>query len=157
MSFISLLHQTTTIFQVNLAIFLLSFISLLHQTTTPRRCPWLVSNCLLSLFYIKPQQQLIQSVPVVIVFYLSSTSNHNFVNVMPVDGPIVFYLSSTSNHNWPSVLDSVLSLSFISLLHQTTTYDDFHFEPFELSFISLLHQTTTCTSYFIYLQIFASD
>ena len=55
----------------------LSYISVLHQTTTHGRRLLRKINCLISLFYIKPQR----------------ASPHHGV------GPIVLYLCSTSNHN----------------------------------------------------------
>ena len=56
---------------------LLSYISFLHQTTTISSQEVLQANCLISLFYIKPQQMSDYSLPRLIVLYLFSTSNHN--------------------------------------------------------------------------------
>ena len=77
--------------------------------------------CLLSLFYIKPQQTSYTCQNGTIVFYLCSTSNHNVRRCTPSMPRIVFYLCSTSNHNHPAVLENLPQLSFISVLHQTTT------------------------------------
>ena len=56
-------------------------------------------NCLISFFYIKPQPGLVRGSFLQIVLYLSSTSNHNLLTVCP------FFVK----------------LSYIFLLHQTTT------------------------------------
>ena len=122
---------------------MLSFISFLHQTTTTLiRYPAVVDcllslfyikpqlpsfqcntlfNCLLSLFYIKPQRSRPRDRGQAIVFYLFSTSNHNCVAVGKCRVPIVFYLFSTSNHNISAIVKYFILLSFISFLHQTTT------------------------------------
>ena len=100
---------------------LLSFISILHQTTTPgsrllatRYCllslfyikpqhtvilTFQACHCLLSLFYIKPQQLRGWEEGLTIIFYLYSTSNHNLYQGEEITMLIVFYLYSTSNHN----------------------------------------------------------
>ena len=71
----------------------------IHQTTTiPVRLRQPL-HCLLSLFYIKPQRYRLQRRSDAIVFYLYSTSNHNYVEANDFDPEIVFYLYSTSNHN----------------------------------------------------------
>ena len=122
---------------------LLSFISFLHQTTTVSRKAFIRLNCLLSLFYIKPQLKVVRAMLRSIVFYLFSTSNHNASHRYTfIDGivfylfstsnhnlhvswhqsqKIVFYLFSTSNHNPLAVMSAPTLLSFISFLHQTTT------------------------------------
>ena len=64
----------------------------------PAICPR-AFNCLLSLFYIKPQHAIVVGVDDNIVFYLYSTSNHNWLLYLLSDLNIVFYLYSTSNHN----------------------------------------------------------
>ena len=99
----------------------LSYISLLHQTTTDSGEFDSKINCLISLFYIKPQPAL------------PSILNRR----------IVLYLSSTSNHNFCRVTLFIRLLSYISLLHQTTTLFHLLSKRLLLSYISLLHQTTT--------------
>ena len=79
------------------------------------------SESFLSLFYIKPQPTMWCRPSALIVFYLYSTSNHNL------------FLS----------LSVLLLLSFISILHQTTTEYGGRNIGRRLSFISILHQTTT--------------
>ena len=56
---------------------------------------------------------------------------------------IVLYLSSTSNHNHALTTNHLIILSYISLLHQTTTVGRSPRLLSPLSYISLLHQTTT--------------
>ena len=99
----------------------LYLIEILHQTTTICRQPFCAKCCILSKFYIKPQQltgvkcfylgcilskfyikpQLF-SVPcwgVQVVSYRNSTSNHNYPPVRPCFFDVVSYRNSTSNHN----------------------------------------------------------
>ena len=80
---------------------ILSFISVLHQTTTRNGVKYALWHCLLSLFYIKPQLPVVSNIRSYIVFYLCSTSNHNFGCRLLASFGIVFYLCSTSNHNQP--------------------------------------------------------
>ena len=100
LSFISILHQTTTSECSGCTGQPLSFISILHQTTTLPRGISLFRYCLLSLFYIKPQRTGEAVAACHIVFYLYYTSNHNRIQLVEKDK----------------------TLSFISILHQTTTY-----------------------------------
>ena len=100
----------------------LSHISFLHQTTTALRRWWLALYCLISLFYIKPQQSALAPFDFFIVSYLFSTSNHNAVGIEVLGLKIVSYLFSTSNHNKPVEIDANIQLSHISFLHQTTTW-----------------------------------
>ena len=121
LSFIFVLHQTTTIPVLGILTILLSFIFVLHQTTTTEVLLFPLICCLLSLFYIKPQ--------------LLPTNNN--------DPDVVFYLCSTSNHNSLPMRVTVHGLSFIFVLHQTTTIFNLQWLRGELSFIFVLHQTTT--------------
>ena len=56
-----------------------------------------------------------------VVLYLSSTSNHNGSNLLGGIMNVVLYLSSTSNHNNPNLVYGSGALCYIFLLHQTTT------------------------------------
>ena len=56
-------------------------------------------DCILSLFYIKPQLNSEANNNEAIVSYLFSTSNHNIDVADGVGIVIVSYLFSTSNHN----------------------------------------------------------
>ena len=121
LSYISLLHQTTTGDVENESLVGLSYISLLHQTTTQQLDCFPLHHCLISLFYIKPQPGACSQAHGIIVLYLSSTSNHNLGHAVVAGEPIVLYLSSTSNHNHLMLHRIAMRLSYISLLHQTTT------------------------------------
>ena len=101
LSYIVFLHQTTTHEGQCPRSLLLSYIVFLHQTTTgdaPKGC---IGDCLISSFYIKPQQL--------------------FVNVF--SSVIVLYRLSTSNHNKRATGINARALSYIVFLHQTTTLD----------------------------------
>ena len=78
-------------------------------------------GCLISLFYIKPQLIVDSAYFYFVVLYLCSTSNHNSVYEQRI----------------------LTRLSYISVLHQTTTIRDFTSTGEQLSYISVLHQTTT--------------
>ena len=56
---------------------------------------------------------------------------------------VVLYLHSTSNHNRAGVPPSVVRLSYIFILHQTTTVFSKGEKENMLSYIFILHQTTT--------------
>ena len=93
------LHQTTT-FQNSLHPTLkLYTILFLHQTTTSTASVLRVRSCILSYFYIKPQQ------------------SHPFRKKHGV----VYYPISTSNHNSPTHSAKNMELYIILFLHQTTT------------------------------------
>ena len=77
----------------------LYLIEILHQTTTSCRTSATSDCCILSKFYIKPQQRIRHKIGHSVVSYRNSTSNHN---------------SGTSTPN------SAL-LYLIEILHQTTT------------------------------------
>ena len=77
----------------------LYLIEILHQTTTNPSSPLLFCCCILSKFYIKPQQRSLQHDSFSVVSYRNSTSNHN---------------SLTTRY------DS-RGLYLIEILHQTTT------------------------------------
>ena len=78
-------------------------------------------NCILSLFYIKPQLVWYNYKRSYIVFYLYSTSNHNSCYYHHDTLHIVFYLYSTSNHNLQLIDFPPMWLYSIFILHQTTT------------------------------------
>ena len=79
----------------------LYLIEILHQTTTHCKCIQFTLCCILSKFYIKPQQLLLKKETLLVVSYRNSTSNHNFVGSVRIF--VVLYL--------------------IEILHQTTTYN----------------------------------
>ena len=143
LSYISVLHQTTTFDNTLQSRPLLSYISVLHQTTTFFYSRKNTRSCLISLFYIKPQLPVeLYGLPYV-VLYLCSTSNHNLGHAAGFSWHVVLYLCSTSNHNRYWSYKTAKELSYISVLHQTTTLGLPPNCGAMLSYISVLHQTTT--------------
>ena len=67
-----------------------------------------IRGCILFEFYIKPQLYALLFVVLLVVSYLSSTSNHNVSFAPRIRAEVVSYLSSTSNHNPP--MPMVISL-----------------------------------------------
>ncbi len=123
----------------------LSFIFILHQTTTTARLVPQRVYCLLSLFYIKPQPLLAQQYDSEIVFYLYSTSNHNFGAIVPCFFQLSFIFILHQTTTLSKLAKRWVSLSFIFILHQTTTLLILLWILILLSFIFILHQTTTYT------------
>ena len=74
---IEILHQTTTLVRLLLILPSLYLIEILHQTTTPLPPPPYMRRCILSKFYIKPQQRPPSVEISAVVSYRNSTSNHN--------------------------------------------------------------------------------
>ena len=100
---------------------MLYYIFILHQTTTESF--WYVSrwSCIISSFYIKPQQTSNPSSCWNVVLYLHSTSNHNTELVKKSLTNVVLYLHSTSNHNFEHFdipLDRV-----VLYLHSTSNHN----------------------------------
>ena len=122
---------------------MLSYIFVLHQTTTRFSLKLLPASCLISLFYIKPQPSDVPTCTLFVVLYLCSTSNHNQRNLSYFLGWVVLYLCSTSNHNCGQIFKKPHPLSYIFVLHQTTTHIQSPLHIIRLSYIFVLHQTTT--------------
>ena len=84
-----------------------------------------INGCLISLFYIKPQRSRLCNTIVlcclISLFYIKP----QHVLIIPDDRFVVLYLCSTSNHNVVVALFDFDALSYISVLHQTTTYSDY--------------------------------
>ncbi len=78
---------------------LLYLIEILHQTTTSRLASIRLYCCILSKFYIKPQQRHYVWWFCFVVSYRNSTSNHNSGTTTPNSALVVSYRNSTSNHN----------------------------------------------------------
>ena len=62
--------------------------------------------------------------PVMVVSYWNSTSNHNFLNIHEALLTVVSYWNSTSNHNPVYGRSQYCWLYLIEILHQTTTFGD---------------------------------
>jgi len=121
----------------------LYLIEILHQTTT---CGWrrlLTSGCILSKFYIKPQQTHARIRRYQVVSYRNSTSNHNMIVEAIGKEYVVSYRNSTSNHNELPCLLCFYMLYLIEILHQTTTAREVIQSLRLLYLIEILHQTTT--------------
>ena len=121
LSYIFILHQTTTCLYIPFPC-LSCLISLFY--IKPQLCHWYficIFGCLISLFYIKPQRQGNAGNNRLVVLYLYSTSNHNWWRGTCRRTAVVLYLYSTSNHNCRNTHLSQNRLSYIFILHQTTT------------------------------------
>ena len=108
---IEILHQTTTHVCVLARKQPLYLIEILHQTTTRVETFRLMFGCILSKFYIKPQQTRYTAKYYRVVSYRNSTSNHNSCLCISEETAVVSYRNSTSNHNcvhalwnWPRVV-----------------------------------------------------
>ena len=96
---IEILHQTTTAVAVIVIGWKLYLIEILHQTTTFSQSISTRNGCILSKFYIKPQQFREAHWEFFVVSYRNSTSNHN-IHCRYIDfRRVVSYRNSTSNHN----------------------------------------------------------
>ena len=143
LSYILILHQTTTILFSSIS-FISCLISLFYIK------PQLLGyrhvgkpSCLISLFYIKPQPTSCvfgqQDGCLISLFYIKpQLSDDDKLSVL-----VVLYLYSTSNHNMPIYTFSMSELSYIFILHQTTTVSLIFYLYLWLSYIFILHQTTT--------------
>ena len=124
----------------------LYLIEILHQTTTASTVLLASRGCILSKFYIKPQQRTLQHDSFCVVSYRNSTSNHNSGGVPVAPGGVVSYRNSTSNHNQLYTLMAQTRLYLIEILHQTTTIAGTYCGVLPLYLIEILHQTTTTFS-----------
>ena len=96
---IEILHQTTTYPCHAFFVVSLYLIEILHQTTTIDSTLDMSKCCILSKFYIKPQQLLPCAFCGYVVSYRNSTSNHNSIGDDRTQIIVVSYRNSTSNHN----------------------------------------------------------
>ena len=121
----------------------LYLIEILHQTTTALAANGVSSSCILSKFYIKPQQRVRHKLGHSVVSYRNSTSNHNIGNEFLFNPNVVSYRNSTSNHN-PG--GNTLSAGFVvSYRNSTSNHNAKAQWTFDivLYLIEILHQTTT--------------
>ena len=121
---IEILHQTTTLHVLLQHPRSLYLIEILHQTTTEDWEEAKRNSCILSKFYIKPQQ----------------------VSLAPPVNTVVSYRNSTSNHNCMIFHTFPFVLYLIEILHQTTTLFGSMNARRQLYLIEILHQTTTIDS-----------
>ena len=121
MYLIEILHQTTTNTYNASRAAMLYLIEILHQTTTRSVVFISIHSCILSKFYIKPQQPRGSSDLRFVVSYRNSTSNHNVVVHFIFWCVVVSYRNSTSNYNTIRNVINNRRLYLIEILHQTTT------------------------------------
>ena len=143
----------------------LYLIEILHQTTTSACRMLRLQSCILSKFYIKPQQEGMNYVPsrrcILSKFYIkpqpdvaTKIRSHRcilskfyikpqLVGLNPINGKVVSYRNSTSNHNYSHHVTTTIALYLIEILHQTTTIHDTCQIGKTLYLIEILHQTTT--------------
>ena len=107
---------------ISSAFVLLYLIEILHQTTTIVAKSELLSRCILSKFYIKPQPSSLLLFCLLVVSYRNSTSNHNSAFAIESATPVVSYRNSTSNHN-TSTLRSV-SIIVVSYRNSTSNHNN---------------------------------
>ena len=101
------------------------------------------SGCILSKFYIKPQ---LESVTVYEV--IGCILSKFYIKPQPWlcvvwTQKVVSYRNSTSNHNFTWGRSTIILLYLIEILHQTTTTCTQSEESGKLYLIEILHQTTT--------------
>ena len=143
----------------------LYLIEILHQTTTQRQSILSRHGCILSKFYIKPQQwdrlfkmsvccilSKFYIKPQLLACYLGSHFGCILSKfyIKPQQSlscicwkTVVSYRNSTSNHNYNSCTKPRSRLYLIEILHQTTTCLYYGTLSVALYLIEILHQTTT--------------
>ena len=143
----------------------LYLIEILHQTTTYRKKQLGRGSCILSKFYIKPQQKQRHSTSeaccilskfyikpqhhdvlpcaFVVVSYRNSTSNHNTEAATTSDSYVVSYRNSTSNHNYIAL--PLRTAEVVSYRNSTSNHNSVRcYVSYALLYlIEILHQTTT--------------
>ena len=140
---IEILHQTTTWskkFRTLFSCILSKFYIKPQQNAMLRKR---LRSCILSKFYIKPQPFLHGGFRAGVVSYRNSTSNHNDTVYTATFVEVVSYRNSTSNHNclrW-SKTDCIV----VSYRNSTSNHNQpaGNLPALELYLIEILHQTTT--------------
>ena len=121
----------------------LYLIEILHQTTTMIQLPLPLKGCILSKFYIKPQQCICTKCRCKVVSYRNSTSNHNGDDARLTASVLylieILHQTTTSDRQPPFSA----KLYLIEILHQTTTLWFPASTSVSLYLIEILHQTTT--------------
>ena len=110
---IEILHQTTT---VHVVIRRINRCILSKFYIKPQQIFRIISRnrgCILSKFYIKPQLSRLWLMVPCVVSYRNSTSNHNTTGAPQGETGVVSYRNSTSNHNrHSSILEGPLVVSY---------------------------------------------
>ena len=163
--YIVILHQTTTGRRGKKVCAKLHYIVILHQTTTINYEAIKTGGCIISLFYIKPQQDALREVYIagciISLFYIKPQQSSN-VQGRPCSCIIsLFYIKpqrcllclfflnvalyrySTSNHNllWLLLITALVALYRYSTSNHNTSVH-WHSSSW-LHYIVILHQTTT--------------
>ena len=97
-------------------------------------------GCILSKFYIKPQQGRGCRDFCQVVSYRNSTSNHNHPETGPDPRLVVSYRNSTSNHNVIAVISTRKIV--VSYRNSTSNHNLFFFVIFALSVVSYRNSTS---------------
>ena len=140
MYIILFLHQTTTFTCVGLKYISLYIILFLHQTTTLSSAFVLITGCISSFSYIKPQLPHIGCVAV-----CSCISSFSYIKPQLWDIKTIMSQSCISSFSYikPQLIDciaNIFELYIILFLHQTTTID------------LLYRNTSSCISSFSYIK-----
>ena len=138
--YIFILHQTTTVKSWLALIDKLYYIFILHQTTTRQAVVGEEVGCIISSFYIKPQQVRPHQNLSFVVLYLHSTSNHNLLSGGKFHSAVVLYLHSTSNHNAFEAVQFYVSV--VLYLHSTSNHNFEHFDIPLDRVVLYLHSTS---------------
>ena len=143
----------------------LYYIVSLHQTTTMGCFNRSLLSCIISFLYIKPQLITPNLIPIKVVLYRFSTSNHNAMQYDCQRVDVVLYRFSTSNHNCGRIVCNGLCVVLyrfstsnhntliakvykgVVVLYRFSTSNHNSFVLFvffgKLYYIVSLHQTTT--------------
>ena len=143
LSYIVILHQTTT-FSLEIKIIFGCHISLFYIKPQLSSYADIVRlGCHISLFYIKPQPTADSSGGRHVVIYRYSTSNHNTSRTRNEKANVVIYRYSTSNHN--RISETTASHGVVIYRYSTSNHNSVMavFTNSQLSYIVILHQTTT--------------
>ena len=122
-------------------------IEILHQTTTVGLPEAFELCCILSKFYIKPQQIDLVRMLLVVVSYRNSTSNHNITPFAQLSFRLYLIEILHQTTTELNTLTNPPKLYLIEILHQTTTLYGQARSRNELYLIEILHQTTTNSPY----------
>ena len=120
--YIFILHQTTTECRRLARMLLLYYIFILHQTTTSNLSRILLTCCIISSFYIKPQRHIN-----LIIMFMSCIISSFYIKPQQLTDCMFGYAQ----------------LYYIFILHQTTTSLHEVIAVGVLYYIFILHQTTT--------------
>ena len=128
--YIFILHQTTTECRRLARMLLLYYIFILHQTTTSNLSRILLTCCIISSFYIKPQRHIN-----LIIMFMSCIISSFYIKPQQLTDCMFGYAQ----------------LYYIFILHQTTTLRLIQPTWNALYYIFILHRTTTHVNPYTYI------